>query len=105
MQTKTKLQSKSTKLFLVITDFFSRTEKAIFKTMEVYNVVKTTPIKFDKENNWPKENKPEDLLLVLLLTPLFSAKNVTQYLTSSIYQYIETSKATLYRLKNNEHIC
>ena len=96
------LRSKSTKLFSEITCFFSTSEKAIIKTMEVYKVVKIAPIKFEKENNWPKEYKPKDLLLVLLLMPLFSAKNVAQYLTSSIFQYIETSKATLYRFKNDE---
>ena len=98
------LRSKSTKLFSEITCFFSTSEKAIIKTMEVYKVVKIAPIKFEKENNWPKEYKPKDLLLVLLLMPLFSAKNVAQYLTSSIFQYIETSKATLYRFKNDERI-
>jgi len=43
------LRSKRTKLFSEITDFFSTNEKAILKTMEVYNMVKITPIKFEKK--------------------------------------------------------
>jgi len=98
------LRSKSTKLFSEISDFFNSSEKAILKVMEIYKVIKVTPIKFDKENNWPIEYKRKDLLLGLLLMPLFSVKNATQYLTSALYQYIEASRDTLYRFKNNSNI-
>ncbi len=98
------LRSKSTKLFSEIDNFFSSSEKAIIKVRDLYKVIKVTPIKFDKENNWPIEYKRKDLLLGLLLMPLFSVKNATQYLTSALYQYIEASRDTLYRFKNNSNI-
>lgn len=98
------LRSKSTKLFSEINSFFSSNEKAILKTIEIYKLIKVSPIKFDKENCWPISYKRNDLLLSLLLMPLFSVKNVTQYVTSSIFQYIEAGKDTLYRFKNNANI-
>lgn len=98
------LRSKSNKLFSEISDFFSTSEKAICKTIEVYKVINKTPVKIEKENNWPNHYRRKDLFLGLLLLPLFSVKNISQYVASSLYPYIDASRDTLYRLKNSENI-
>lgn len=98
------LRSKSNKLFSEISDFFSTSEKAIYKTIELCKVINGTPIKIEKENNWPVQYRRKDLFLGLLLLPLFSVKNVSQYVTSSLYPYIEASRDTLYRFKKSEKI-
>ena len=97
-------RSKSTKLFSEITDFFSSSEKAINKTIELYKVIKTSSIKISNVRNYPCEYKKGDLFFLLLLMPLFSIKNVKQYLSSSLSKYIESSKDALYRFKNNPNV-
>jgi hypothetical protein len=97
-------RSKSTKLFSEITDFFSSSEKAINKTIELYKVIQTAPKRISNNSNWPTEYKKGDIFLLLLLMPLYSVKNVKKYLTSSLYSYLEASKDTLYRFKNNAKI-
>lgn len=95
---------KITKIFSEINDFFTSSEKAIKKTMELYKVIRIPSKDLEVDNKWPKEYNVNDLLLMLLLMPLFSIKNINQYLTSSLSHYIEAGKDTLYRLKNNQNI-
>ena len=47
---------------------------------------------------------PKEIFLALLLFPLFSVKNVRGYLSSCLERYLEASKDTLYRFKNDSSI-
>jgi hypothetical protein len=97
-------QHKSNKVFSEINDFFFSQEKAISKTMMVINVLKIPGIKFEPRNNWPEQYSRQDILLTLLLMPLFSIKNVTGYTQSVLYDYLQAGKDTLYRFKNESSI-
>jgi len=97
-------QYKSNKVFSEINDFFSSKEKAISKTMVVIKVLKIPGIKFEPKNNWPEQYCRQDILLTLLLLPLFSIKNVVGYTHSTLYEYLQAGKDTLYRFKNESSI-
>lgn len=97
-------QHKSNKVFSEINDFFSSQEKAVSKTMMVIKVLKIPGIKFEPKNNWPEQFSRQDILLTLLLMPLFSIKNVTGYTHSALYDYLQAGKDTLYRFKNESLI-
>lgn len=97
-------QYKSNKIFSEINDFFSSQEKAVAKTMMVIKALKIPEIKFDSKNNWPNQYYRQDLLLTLLLMPLFSIKNVASYTHSILYDYLQAGKDTLYRFKNESSL-
>jgi DDE superfamily endonuclease len=97
-------QHKSNKVFSEINDFFSSQEKAVSKTMMVVNVLKIPGIKFEPKNNWPEQFSRQDILLTLLLMPLFAIKNVSGYTHSALYDYLLAGKDTLYRFKNESLI-
>jgi hypothetical protein len=97
-------QYKSNKIFSEINDFFSSKEKAVSKTMMVVKALKIPGINFDPKNNWPEQYCRQDLLLTLLLMPLFSIKNVPGYIQSTLYDYLQAGKDTLYRFKNESSI-
>lgn len=102
--TKTMSQYKSNKVFSEINDFFSSQEKAVSKTMMIIKALKIRGIKFEPKNNWPEQYYRQDILLTLLLMPLFSIKNVTGYTQSVLYDYLQAGKDTLYRFKNESSI-
>jgi hypothetical protein len=68
--------------------------------MMVITALKIPGIKFEPQNNWPEQYLWQDILLTLVLMPLFSIKNVTGYTQSILYDYFKAGKDTLYRLKN-----
>lgn len=72
--------------------------------MMVIKVLKIPGIKFEPKNNWPEQFSRQDILLTLLLMPLFSIKNVTGYTHSALYDYLQAGKDTLYRFKNESLI-
>ena len=95
------LQNKSNKIFSEINDFFTSSEKAIFRITELYSSLNISNLKMGiKEHNQSTYYKG-DILLALLLFPIFSIKNVRGYLSSSLSRYFEAGKDTLYRFKND----
>jgi hypothetical protein len=98
------LRSKINKIFSETKDFFTSSEKAVSKTMSVYKAINISQIKFERKNNWPEQYSRADIFLTLLLQPLFSVKNIEEYLTSSLYAYLEAAKDTLYRFKKDSDI-
>jgi len=97
-------QHKSNKVFSEINDFFSSHEKAVSKTMMVVKALKIPKIKFEPKNHWPEQYFRQDILLTLLLMPLFSIKNVAGYTKSTLHDYLQAGKDTLYRFKNESSI-
>ena len=97
-------QHKFNKVFSEINDFFSSQEKAVSKTMMVIKALKIPGIKFESKNNWPEQYCRQDILLTLLLMPLFSIKNVAGYAQSTLYDSLQAGKDTLYRFKNESSI-
>ncbi len=95
------LRNKVNKIFSETNDFFTSSEKAVSKTMKIYNALKISQVKFTAKSNWPEKYSRVDLLLTLLLFPLFSVKNIRDYLVSALYEYLNASKDTLYRFKND----
>lgn len=98
------LQNKSNKILSEINDFFSSKEKAVSKTMTVIRALNIKGINFDPKTNWPEQYSRQDLLLALLLQPLFSIQNVSGYTKSCLYEYFQAGKDTLYRFKNEGNI-
>ncbi len=97
-------QHKSNKVFSEINDFFSSQEKAVSKTMMVIKALRIPGIKFEPKNNWPNQYSRQDLLLTLLLMPLFSIKNVAGYTQSILFDYLQAGKDTMYRFKNESSL-
>jgi hypothetical protein len=97
-------QDKSNKVFSEINEFFSSQEKAVSKTMMVIKALKISRIKFESKNNWPERYSRQDILLTLLLMPLFSIKNVSRYTQNTIQEYLHAGKDVLYRFKNDSSI-
>jgi hypothetical protein len=98
------LHSKSTKILSEITDFFTSSEKAISKYIQVMRVLKTETIKIPKHNNWPVAYQRTDLFNMLLLFSIFSINKIQGYIQSSLQHYMEAAKDTFYRFKNDSSI-
>ena len=94
-------QNKSTKVFSEITNFFTSSEKGILKVMELYKALNLYRIKTGVPQMPQSTYKHGDILLGLLLFPLFSIDNVYSYQTHYLKRIIEAGKNTFYRLKNN----
>ena len=97
-------RNKSTKVFSEITNFFTSSEKGILRIMELYKALNLYRIKTGVSQVPQSIYKQGDLLLGLLLFPLFSIDNVYSYQTHSLRKIIEAGKNTFYRLKNNPQI-
>ena len=95
------LQCKSKKIISEINDFFTSSEKAIKKTIEVYKALRLHKLKISENIFAQSQYDKSDILLCLLLQPLFALKNVRQYVGSELQLHINAGKDTLYRFKNN----
>lgn len=95
------LRNKSTKVFAETNSFFTSTEKGIFRIMELYRTLKLDKLKIGAEQVPQCTFKKGDLLLGLLLFPLYSIPNVYRYCSHSLTGSLEAGKNTFYRFKNN----
>lgn len=98
------LQHKSNKILSEINEFFSSKEKAVTKTIAVIKALNISKIKIEPNSNWPEQYCRQDILLSLLLQPLFSIRNVSGYMKSDLHDYLQAGKDTLYRFKNESSI-
>lgn len=98
------LPSKFTKVFSEISEFFTSSEKAIMETVELYKAIGLGKVGMVPKKHHLQRYLPKEIFLALLLFPLFSVKNVKGYLDSCLKRYLEASKDTLYRFKNDSHI-
>lgn len=98
------LRNKSTKVFSEINSFFTSTEKGIFRIMELYRVLKLNRLKIGARQLPQSTFQKGDLLLGLLLFPLFSIPNVYSCCRHSLGNTLEARKNTFYRFKNDFRI-
>lgn len=95
------LQDKSTKVFSETNSFFTSSEKGIYRIMELYKSLHFNRLKYGAEHMPQSTFRKGDLLLAMLLFPLYSLPNVHRYTRHPLSRSIEASKNTFYRLKND----
>lgn len=98
------LQNKSTKVFSETNSFFTSSEKGIYRIMELYRSLHLNRLSLGVQHMPQSTFRKGDLLLALLLFPLYSLSNVYRYTKHPLSQSIEASKNTFYRLKNDSNI-
>lgn len=98
------LPSKSTKFFSEVNDFLTSSEKGITRILNLYQKLELHKIKIGHQDFPQASYRRSDLLLCLLLFPVFSIKNVWSYLDGPLNDFFEAKKNTLYRLKNDHQI-
>ena len=98
------LPSKYNKILGEFDDLLTSAEKAVFKTLSIYRTIELDKIKIKVPEAPQGVYNKVDILLLMLLYPLFCLKNVYQYSTSSYKALLEASKNTFYRFKNNSLI-
>ncbi len=98
------LQNKSTKVFSETNSFFTSSEKGIYRIMELYRSLNLNRLDFGVGHMPQSIFRKGDLLLAMLLFPLYSLSNVYRYTKHPLSQSIEASKNTFYRLKNDYNI-
>ena len=98
------LPSKSTKFFSEINNFLTSSEKGIARIVNLYKKLDIHKIKIGHQDLPQASYKRSDLLLCLMLFPIFQLKSVRSYLDSSLNGFFEASKNTFYRLKNDHQI-
>ncbi len=98
------LRNKSTKVFSETNSFFTSTEKGIFRIMELYRTLKLDKLKIGSTEKPQSTFQKGDLLLGLLLFPLYSIPNVYSYCNHSLGKSLEARKNTFYRFKNDFRI-
>ena len=95
------LQNKSTKVFSETNSFFSSTEKGIYRIMELYRTLNLHRLQLGRQEMPQSTFRKGDLLLGLLLFPIYSISNVYGYSNSQLRKTIEAHKNTFYRFKND----
>lgn len=95
------LQNKSTKVFSETNSFFTSTEKGIFRIMELYKTLKLHRLHLGQHEMPQSTFRKSDLLLGLLLFPLYSISNVYNYSSHQLKNTFEAQKNTFYRFKND----
>jgi hypothetical protein len=98
------LPTKSTKFFSELNDFLSSGEKGILKIMDIYKKLDLHKIKIGYHDLPQASYRRSDLLLCLMMFPVFQVKNVYSYLDSTLNEFFEARKNTLYRLKNDSMV-
>ncbi len=97
------LQNKSTKVFSETNSFFSSTEKGIFRIMELYSTLNLHRLQIGQHEMPQSTYRKGDLLLGLLLFPIYPISNIYNYSHHQISKTLEAQKNTFYRFKNDCH--
>ena len=95
------LRNKSTKVFSETSSFFTSSEKGIYRIMELYRSLKLSKLKIGIDQVPQATFVKSDLLLGLLLFPIYSIKNVRGYCSHALSNSLEARKNTFYRFKND----
>ena len=98
------LHNKDTKILSEINVFLTSQEKAASKLIEVFRSLKLYKLSIVKTEFKQSRFQKTDLLLILLLFPVFGIKTVHNYVGSKLQEMTLAGKNTLYRLKNQENI-
>jgi hypothetical protein len=95
------LRNKSTKVFSETNSFFASTEKGIYRIMELYRSLNLHRLQFGQKELPQCTFRKGDLLLGLLLFPIYSISNIYGYSSHHLSKVLEAQKNTFYRFKNN----
>jgi len=95
------LRNKSTKVFSETNNFFTSTEKGIFRIMELYRSLELHKLNIGLKQAPQSSHLKEDILLGLLLFPIFSIQSVHGYCKQALSKVLEARKNTFYRFKND----
>jgi hypothetical protein len=98
------LRNKSTKVFSETNSFFASSEKGFFRIMQLYKTLNLNRLKIGQGEMPQSSFKKGDLLLGLLLFPLYSINNVYSYSKHALSKTFEAKKNTFYRFKNDPWI-
>lgn len=98
------LPSKYNQILGEFSDLLTTGEKVVFKTLQIYRTIELDKIKIKLPEAPQGLHNKSDILLLMLLYPLFCLSNVYQYSTSSYKGLLEASKNTFYRFKNSNLI-
>src|SRR5664280_588306 len=98
------LPSKYNEILGEFNDLLNLGEKAVFKTLSIYRTIELDKIKIKVPDAPQGVHNKTDILLLMLLYPLFCLKNIYQYSNSNYKGLLEASKNTFYRFKNNNLI-
>lgn len=98
------LRNKSTKVFSETSNFFTSSEKGIYRIMELYRSLKLKSINISLKQAAQSSYDKGDILLGLLLFPVYSIKNVHGYCRHALSATLEAKKNTFYRFKNDDKI-
>ncbi len=98
------LPSKSTKFFSEVNDILTSSEKGITRIINLYQRLDLHKIKIGHQDLPQASYRRCDLLLCLMLFPIYQLASVRSYLDSSLEQFFEARKNTFYRLKNDQQI-
>lgn len=98
------LQGKDTTIVSEIKTFFTSEQKAldcIFKVISSFSLSRCKFIKTEHANN---QYQNHDKLILLLLFPFFSVKDVSHFKSSSLFKILSCGKDVFYRLLNCENV-
>lgn len=98
------LQNKSSKVFSETNNFFTSSEKGINRVMGLYKSLQLNRLTIGNKQVAQCAFRRGDILLALLLFPLYSLPNVYRYSKHPLQKKIEAGKNTFYRLKNDMNI-
>lgn len=98
------LPSKYNEILGEFNDLLASGEKVVFKTLSIYRTIELDKIKIKVPDAPQGVHNKSDILLLMLLYPLFCLKNVYQYSNSNYKGLLKASKNTFYRFKNNSLI-
>ncbi|MCT4601390.1 MAG: transposase [Marinifilum sp.] len=98
------LRIKSTKVFSETRSFFTSREKGIFRIMELYRSLHLHRLQLGQLEMPQSTFRKGDLLLGLLLFPIYSIPNVYNYSKHELHKTLEAHKNTFYRFKNDYRI-
>ena len=98
------LPSKYNKILGEFSDLLTSGEKVVFKTLQLYRSLELYKVKIKVPEAPQGVYNKTDILLLMLLYPLFCLSNVYQYSASNYKGILEASKNTFYRFKNNSLI-
>jgi len=101
LKNKNMLRIKSTKVFSETNSFFTSTEKGIFRIMELYRSLNLHRLQLGQQETPQSTFRKGDLLLGLLLFPIYSIPNVYNYSRHRLHKTLEAHKNTFYRFKND----
>ena len=98
------LRNKNTKVFSETNSFFASSEKGIFRIMQLYKTLNLNRLKISQGEMPQSSFKKGELLLGLLLFPLYSINNVYSYSKYALSSTFEAKKNTFYSFKNDPWI-